>query len=40
MDIALAVQRADEIKGLHSEIMGALRTSVESAIRIGELLTE
>jgi len=39
-DSELVVQRADEINRLHGEIMGALRTSVEAAIRIGELLTE
>ncbi len=32
--------RADEIKLLHGEIEGALRTSVEKAVRIGELLGE
>lgn len=35
-----SIVRASEIQQLHSEIMGALRQTVEKAIRIGELLTE
>lgn len=32
--------RVDEIIGLHSEICGLLKTSLEKAVRIGELLSE
>lgn len=32
--------RSQEIKRLHQEIYGELRTSLQKAIRIGELLTE
>ena len=32
--------RIDEISKLHGEIYGAFKTSLEKAIRIGELLTE
>lgn len=39
-DTSPAIQRADEIQRLHDEIMGQLRTTVQKAIRIGELLTE
>ena len=39
-DSELVVQRADEINRLHGEIVGALRTSVEAAVRIGKLLSE
>jgi len=37
---AVVLSRADEITLLHGEIEGALRLSVEKAIRVGELLTE
>ena len=32
--------RIDEIAKLHDEIYGAFKTTLEKAIRIGELLTE
>ena len=40
MSAAIETSRAAEIRRLHEEIGGALRLSVEKAIRIGELLTE
>jgi hypothetical protein len=40
MKSALTVTRTDEIIRLHDEVIGALKTSLEKAIRIGELLTE
>ena len=33
-------RRIDEIGQLHNEIIGHLKTSLEKAIRIGELLSE
>lgn len=36
----LALQAVDEINRLHAEICEAARTTIEKAIRIGELLTE
>jgi hypothetical protein len=34
------MNRSQEIKRLHQEIYGELRTTIQKAIRIGELLTE
>jgi hypothetical protein len=36
----LEITRVQEIGKLHSEIIGHLKTSLEKAIRIGELLSE
>ena len=35
----LALSRAEEIRRLHEEIGGAIRTTLDKAIRVGELLT-
>jgi len=40
MKSALTVTRTDEIIRLHDEVIGALKTSLKKAIRIGELLTD
>ena len=40
MKTDLTVTRADEIIRLHDEVIGALKTSLKKAIRIGELLTD
>lgn len=40
MSNSLTTNRADEINRLHDEVGQALRTSLEKAMRIGELLTE
>jgi hypothetical protein len=37
---ALEASRATEIRRLHEEIWGAIRTTLDKAIRVDELLTE
>src|SRR4051812_37587799 len=40
MSITTTEQRIQEIKQLHNEIVAAVRTTLDKAIRIGELLTD
>jgi len=40
MEKSIEASRAAEIRRLHGEIAGELQTTVEKAIRVGELLTE